>query len=228
MTLQDEDPREKFKGLTPPNPALGRRPYDFKKYAAKEEYRNYEVRARALLNTPRGRAALLQGGIIWRIAMELLGQDAIERAISGPSSDCHLYGKEFMPPSRQLPCYDDQLTEDEMSLIIGAYVIPHRQGRWQNRQPVTVSWWPSRKQWERYYGAAGYWTPACETWFLTRLDGMRSSDIRLRNGQEWYDRLTQHKPARPFHRAHMAFCEHAVATIFGARAAGRDDEAREL
>ena len=102
------------------------------------------------------------------------------------------------------------------------------QGRWQNRQPVTVSWWPSRKQWERYYGAAGYWTPACETWFLTRLDGMRSSDIRLRNGQEWYDRLTQHKPARPFHRAHMAFCEHAVATIFGARAAGRDDEAREL
>lgn len=126
QTLQHEDRRCKFEGRTPPQAGLGRRDFEFGKYAAAPEYRAYEERARALLTRPRGRAALLRGGIIWRLAMELLGTDGITRAAAGPSEECHIYGHEFSVPSREDPFYDDHLTPDELSLIAGVYIVPNR------------------------------------------------------------------------------------------------------
>lgn len=228
-TVQDEDPSRKFQGLTPPSPALGRRPREFKKFADKKDYRAYEARARALLNEPRGRAALLQGGIVWRIAMELLGEDALERAISGPSSDCHLYGREFVPPSKQAPYYDDQLTEDEISLIIGAYVLPQRtwyvsfivivadirvgEENLHQQKSMIVSWWPSPEQWQKYKGYQAYWGPDHEKWFQTRLDGVRCSDMRPRSGTHWKD-STKYKHAPAFHSLHNTLCENIIATMY--------------
>ena len=74
--LQHEDLRHKFKVHIAPCTTLGCQSYDFAKYAEKTEYRLYEEWARALLIKPQARAAILHGGVIWRIALELMRLDA--------------------------------------------------------------------------------------------------------------------------------------------------------
>ena len=175
--------------------------------------------------------------------MELLGEEALERVISGPSSDCHLYGQAFVPPSKQAPYYDDHLTEDEISLIIGAYVVPHRMcsivsivfvanihtgpGSVQHAQSVVVSWWPSPEQWRKFKGYQAYWGPDHENFFQKRLDGVRCGDMRPRNATHWKD-STRQKRLPAFHSLHNALCEHIVATIDQGTAPRRDVEDGQL
>jgi hypothetical protein len=47
------------------------------------DYAEYEVIRDALLKEPRGRSALMVGGIVWRLAKEILDINAV---LSGPSS----------------------------------------------------------------------------------------------------------------------------------------------
>ena len=74
---------------------------------------------------PWARAAILHGGVVWRIALELLGSDAIGRTTAGPSEECHVYGHKFLAPSRQDLLYNDQLMLDELPVICGVYCIPN-------------------------------------------------------------------------------------------------------
>ncbi|KAF9050135.1 hypothetical protein BJ165DRAFT_1401929 [Panaeolus papilionaceus] len=81
------------------------------------DYTSYiHMRARILLS-PRGRAALLAGGIVSRIAMEHLDMQA---PVFGPSTAVtkHSTGITIYTSSRRF--VDDALTQDEMDLICGA------------------------------------------------------------------------------------------------------------
>jgi hypothetical protein len=84
-----------------------------------DDYQAY-VRHRAqLLTSPRGRAALLRGGIVARIAREHI---AIDSAFLGPSSavTIHRLGM-HVTDNRGLEFWDDDLTENEIGIICGAY-----------------------------------------------------------------------------------------------------------
>ncbi|KAI0740369.1 hypothetical protein C8Q76DRAFT_590759, partial [Earliella scabrosa] len=140
------------------------------------EYRAYEEWARALLIKPRVRAAILHGGVVWRIALELLGLDAIGRTTAGPSEECHVYGHEFLAPSRQDPLYDDQLMLNELSVICGVYCIPNRENLGNHN--VLALWWPSRTHWDKCLHNHGFWTANNEVWFRNRLDMIRSNEAR--------------------------------------------------
>ena len=84
-----------------------------------DDYQAY-VRHRAqFLTSPRGRAALLRGGIVARIAREHI---AIDSALLGPSSavTTHRLGM-HVTDNRGLEFWDDDLTENEIGIICGAY-----------------------------------------------------------------------------------------------------------
>ena len=84
------------------------------------DYEAYEQRRNALLLEPRGRVVLLTGGIVWRLAMEVLSPDAM---LVGPTPG--EYGN-YVTPSMDPPIvlWDEGLTESELDLICGVYHVP--------------------------------------------------------------------------------------------------------
>ena len=86
------------------------------------DYKEYERRARELLSQPRGRSAILRGGIIWRLAVELLGEDCLKEATLGPSADVWRHGREISV-KRGDPWYEDTLSNYELDVICGVYKV---------------------------------------------------------------------------------------------------------
>lgn len=79
------------------------------------DYLCYERRRISILNKPHCRAALLMGGIIWRLAYDHLSVDS---ALSGPSNNVLVYGQ----GSRIEEYWDDGMTADELDIICGLYI----------------------------------------------------------------------------------------------------------
>lgn len=82
------------------------------------DYAAYEALRNDFLSSPRGRAALLHGGIIWRLAKDIVPEVA---AMSGPSSEVANTGHAIMCEGKYL--WDDQLMEEELNLICGVYKV---------------------------------------------------------------------------------------------------------
>ncbi len=80
------------------------------------------LQARAFLYTEKGRAALLKGGIIGRIAREYL--DA-ERALDGPSREATVFhrGLCVIAEKGEYDFWDDDLTQNEQAIICGTYLM---------------------------------------------------------------------------------------------------------
>jgi len=89
-----------------------------------EDYRAYSRRREVLLRgTPRGRAALLKGGIVWRLAVETLN---LEKSLDGPSGETivHRRGKVYPSNDPSSIFCDDDLSTDELDDICGVnYVL---------------------------------------------------------------------------------------------------------
>lgn len=105
---------------------LGYRPVDHVYTSA--DYKSYEDRVRHIFQAPRIRAAVLCGGIVRRLALEMLPLDLIELAIGGPSPDVYVTGDrilcgqcEYFP--RGGAVFDDGLSPDEMDVICGLYKV---------------------------------------------------------------------------------------------------------
>ena len=96
--------------------SLGIRPRNYIPDAA--DYSAYQAIRDDFLRQPRGRAALLKGGIIWRLAMEYVDPG---RVIAGPTGNS-VTGHTLRFPNNHVYC-DDNLTEDELDLICGVYKV---------------------------------------------------------------------------------------------------------
>ena len=80
------------------------------------------LRCQAVLSLPQGRAALLQGGIVGRIAKVYLSVDG---ALAGPSLEVTAHRVGYLGSSGTtgiLYC-DDELTENEIAAICGTYTL---------------------------------------------------------------------------------------------------------
>jgi len=76
----------------------------------------------SVLASPQGRAALLRGGIVGRIAKEYLSKDGV---LDGPSVEVTAHRMGYLTPSGRgdIQFCDDQLTEDEIAIICGTYSL---------------------------------------------------------------------------------------------------------
>jgi hypothetical protein len=83
------------------------------------DYEVYIHQRAAILSSPRGRAALLRGGIIGRLAKEHLG---IESACLGPSPSVTIHRIGFNIADKfGIQHWDDELTDTEIDLICGLH-----------------------------------------------------------------------------------------------------------
>ncbi len=86
------------------------------------DFESAMLHCKAVLRTGEGRAAMLRGGILGRIAQEFLSLDGI---LDGPSAEVILHRAGFVTPAEQEGCsyWDDDLTEDEIAVVIGTYTM---------------------------------------------------------------------------------------------------------
>jgi len=83
------------------------------------DYEVYIHQRAMILSSPRGRAALLRGGIIGRLAKEHLG---LESACLGPSSSVTVHRIGFtITNNDDIKYWDDQLTDTEIDVICGLH-----------------------------------------------------------------------------------------------------------
>ncbi|KAJ7233490.1 hypothetical protein C8J57DRAFT_1532426 [Mycena rebaudengoi] len=106
-----------------------------------EDYVAYESFCVRLLNEPHGRAALLMGGIVWHIAVEVLGLDHI---LAGPSAS--------VTQKRVGTClentWDDALSPLEADMICGLHEQDTGNVSKEGvRGFAKVSWWPTHETW---------------------------------------------------------------------------------
>ncbi|KAI1782704.1 hypothetical protein LXA43DRAFT_871470, partial [Ganoderma leucocontextum] len=148
------------------------------------EFQRYRVRVKALLETPRARAALMLGGIIWRIAMEFMAPDAIRLVMNGPSDEVARHGNPFRANAGP-PYYDDALTEWEEDFICGLYPVS-TQGSTQSKK---CSWFPLRNAWESGSLYHGEWSSRAEHWFRHQMDDILSGAGTPRDMQAWKNHL---------------------------------------
>ncbi|KAI0668581.1 hypothetical protein C8Q78DRAFT_979238, partial [Trametes maxima] len=151
------------------------------------DYRQYEMRAYEIFASPRGRAAILCGGLVWRLAMELLGNEGLRQAAQGPSVGIfeHCYK---VQPRHGPPYFDDTLTPEEEYIICGTYKAVDR----HNRQPNLISWWPRPSQWKSSGLNLGHWTVLAEEWFVGRLRRIRKGEALPLNGKDWKSHIRFH------------------------------------
>ncbi|KDR65530.1 hypothetical protein GALMADRAFT_23072, partial [Galerina marginata CBS 339.88] len=152
------------------------------------DYASYIAHRGHLLATPRGRAALLHGGIVTRLAREHMG---IESASFGPSSavTIHRLGYSFTATSN-ITYWDDALTQQELEVICGLHYCFTGNGD----QIAMLSWWPLPAHWNNKNNSYnwGHWTEMDETWYQDRLkyiqDGDKKYGVPL-NPTEWRSKL---------------------------------------
>lgn len=156
-------------------------------------------RATALLenNQRIARAALMRGGIVWRLAIEVA---KVEDVLDGPS-------QESLSPVMDVvgrgglgleTWYDDTLTSEEEDIICGVYRSSEVSG---HESEQLWSFWPTPNVWDTSSVNAGYWTPYNEEWFLKRRKFLLSNEAfhsassprRLYYQREWRTMLQGQK-----------------------------------
>lgn len=178
-----------FKALSGPHSGLGYRPknympnmFDFKAYL--------DRRNQLLMDPSVAQSALMQGGIVWRLAVESLQsiyQDGVDfEAILFHDSD-------FV-----------RLTQQDLGVIVGMYTI------WTGKHPPScarsqnliltltgeasvdkeLSWWPQHGQWKQSNIDVLYWSNGCESWYQRRSHGILHGKLDVRSGRQWRQALT--------------------------------------
>jgi hypothetical protein len=165
---------------------------DFKEYELQREifFSNYQHL----------RAALLAGGIIWRIALEELG---IDPALWGPSETTN-YAFELVLNNQSF--VDDGLSSEEMDFICGVYyVYTGTCSKTGDSLKTDLSWFPKQSAWTRNGGRhVGCWTKECEAWYLDRLDLAKKGLVQPRSGREWARSLRSSHQSGKFHAVYSA------------------------
>lgn len=87
------------------------------------DYTEYEQRVSTFLRLPHGRAALRRGGLVWRLAKEVLGRTGNDSALAGPSPQVCQFGRSVTFDASRETVWDDALSIDEFDLICGVYLV---------------------------------------------------------------------------------------------------------
>ena len=104
--------------LNPQYSHWGVRPFGYQ--FTHDDYRAYEYRLRCTLSRAKLRAAILHGGIVWRVVLEMLAEDTKALIFEGPDWLMAHLGQRFRP-TRGDDWYDDSLEAEELDLICGVY-----------------------------------------------------------------------------------------------------------
>ncbi|KAJ7430087.1 hypothetical protein B0H11DRAFT_1765721 [Mycena galericulata] len=149
------------------------------------DYNAYITLSTQFLLSPRGRAAMLYGGDVGRLARAVVLPEDVFR---GPSDDATIDGICLYDGHAQYAYWDDGLTEQELDLICGVYHVSTGFAV-SGEQTTTRSWWPRPSAWESSALNVGWWTPSCEAWFQKRLETLQAGTGTLVSHADWRHNL---------------------------------------
>lgn len=156
--------------------------HDFKAYL--------DRRDQLLLDPSVVRAALLHGGIIWRLAVDSLF--FINRG--GIDWDAILFHESEAVT----------LSQQDLGVIVGMYTVwtgklisltfnetQFLTQRFTGEANVDkeLSWWPQHAQWKQSNANVLYWSQSCESWYQNRLKGIIGNTLDVRSGRQWRQAL---------------------------------------
>ncbi|KJA18103.1 hypothetical protein HYPSUDRAFT_145454, partial [Hypholoma sublateritium FD-334 SS-4] len=144
-----------------------------------------------LLRTLPGRAALLRGGIVGRIAREFLRPYEV---LDGPSVEATFARNGLCVDAKDggNEYWDDDLTEQEIAIICGTYVMYTGSGE----QTTKISWFPPPQSWEGSSYDSLEWTPKAEEVFQSVFIDARKGEFQPLSARRWRDRLRDFKSPR--------------------------------
>lgn len=165
---------------------LGSRAADYKPIQG-VDYPAYEAQRDEFLRGPRGRVALMKGGIVWRLARHAIENDNV---IEGPVPlEMGLHKSSYHSPSTNTWYHDDDLTAQELDLICGVYRV-----RTQiPNQFSFMSWWPRHDTWTDGHMNLNYWTSGTESWFLLRLQEIDNGTASPHSASQWKQSIKSQK-----------------------------------
>ena len=151
-------------------------------YLAYEEVRNYFLQT----NPRAARAALLAGGILWRLAIETVEKGLV---LDGPDTLNAALGITFaLRDNADNVFIDDHLTTEESHFIVGTYVrLPlHRHNLAGMGYPM---WWPHNDHFNDSSLDFGWWSPVAEKWYCDLRAQYRAGHLGPRTAPEWRNSL---------------------------------------
>ncbi|KIK32508.1 hypothetical protein CY34DRAFT_19003 [Suillus luteus UH-Slu-Lm8-n1] len=138
------------------------------------DYIMYEQHHHEFMNQPRARAALLHGGLIWRLALHSLGFDVLPSVLDGISPEAVPF--DLMISINDQTYFDDELSEEEINFMCRTYYVQTNDGNME-----IASWWPRPQAWVVSGLNVGFWSSRCESWFQSHLDNIRLGVSRERH-----------------------------------------------
>ncbi|KZT31843.1 hypothetical protein SISSUDRAFT_1038161 [Sistotremastrum suecicum HHB10207 ss-3] len=155
------------------------------------DYERYKDHCRTVLYRPGGRAALMQGGLFWRIAKQYINTVAVT---SGPSTDAttygHCWGFKVKSSNHEGQVFDDLLTNDVAEVLCGVVYCFSRSDK---TGPCTIkkSYFPPPNLWYKTRNRlnTGYWSQENENWFQRLCTGYANGTLAPLPVKEWRKQL---------------------------------------
>ncbi|KAK0469430.1 uncharacterized protein EV420DRAFT_1257401, partial [Desarmillaria tabescens] len=150
----------------------------------------YYVWKRAILlaNPSVARAALMHGGLIWRIAMDHVESSSF--VLSGPGEGVFEEGSTHVLQDRSRrnssPIWAEELREDQIDIICGTYKVYNHSSKCIS-MTQDVSWFPKEGSFKNSGLDLGFWSADAEHWYLRRVKWYRDGHPkgRCQNQTEW-------------------------------------------
>ncbi|KJA24986.1 hypothetical protein HYPSUDRAFT_135476 [Hypholoma sublateritium FD-334 SS-4] len=153
------------------------------------DFQSYTYRCKHILGEI-GRGALLQGGILARIAREFI---SIESALDGPSHQVlvNRTGASFRSESNGYEYWDDTINQTEIDIICGTYYVPTGKLAMviHKDRMKAISWFPPPSVWAANGFAWLEWTEASEFFFRNVLKNIQSNQFQPLTKNEWRQKL---------------------------------------
>ena len=130
-----------------------------------------------------GRAALLKGGLIARLARDTV---SVSDILSGPESSTSL----MIGTVGGVQLVDDQLSDYQLDVISGVYYV---ETATDAKIYEHLSWWPKNGVWHNSGYFSEQWSSDAETWYQKRLKAIQDGTAKLYNSSEWKSELRRYK-----------------------------------
>jgi hypothetical protein len=149
-----------------------------------EDFSAYERTRDDLLKSSYGRSVRLVGGLVGRIAAEIVPE---QHVLDGPS----LFRAEVVGRHGGLEFVDDAVQDEQLDIVSGVYFVSAT----DNDTESHLSWWPKHTTWVMHSGLeAGQWLPMAEEWYQTRLATLRAGRLDLVNSSQWKVKVKYQRP----------------------------------
>lgn len=166
----------------------------------------WEKEARDFMQSPRSRLVWCSGGILWRLALYLVGPVEVESLLN-------LLDSSPDPCTRDVTLaeYEEVLRKDEVDILIGRSQRPScksyvnigrlhysevQLGQINQKETTDESFWPGEGALRlSYFSNISCWTPAHEKWFTKRVESLREGVAGPLTQNEWRKSLRNKRVA---------------------------------